>query len=653
MTVDMKDWMGELDDDLSLCRLTIPGTHDSCTANYQGENVVELWVKTQHQLLSDQLRSGIRFIDIRCRRVGDRFALVHNRFDLKLDFQAVLDVCLAFLRAHREETILMSIKEEGVAEGSEKTFAEIFNTVYLRETEISDRFYLGGAVPRLGEVRGRIVLFRRFAFDGFGDLGIDASHWPNNTTFTYDPASEGRAGVSMRIQDRYDGPTPAQKYELVKKMLDEAAANTGEMLYVNFSSATGLLSPLGFAAFINPPLKDLISDRHAKSCLGIVVMDFPPEGLIERLAGTNLGLERYGDSGDLAGDVSDLAAIAASRDVLVTAVRTKTEKLELITWSFGRLGPVRRLADSGDQAGEASELAIASGSLIVTALRTAAGRLRLVSWKIAPSGTSIARKGDSGDQAGDASQIAIAGMGPSLFVTACRTASGRLLLISWKLEADGDLKRLADSGDQAGDAGEISLCRVSGSRLVTAIRDGGRDLRLIAWAVSSSGALQRLGDTGDRAGEASRIQCVAGPDGLLISSCRDASHELKLITWRMVDGGKQIVRLADSGDAGGLAGDNALAALPGGAISGVRTSAGRLELIEWKVSASGKLARGGDSGEDGDKASLIQVIPGLAGVPDDPFVASTAARSDDGHLRIITWGPARMLLRALPLRRAS
>jgi hypothetical protein len=61
--------------------------------------------------------------------------------------------------------------------------------------------------------------------------------------------------------------------------------------------------------------------------------------------------------------------------------------------------------------------------IVVTAVRTATGNLKLITWGISRDGTRIDRMGDSGDR-GMVKEIAIA------HVTAVRTDSGRLRLAS-------------------------------------------------------------------------------------------------------------------------------------------------------------------------------------------------------------------------------
>ena len=72
-----------------------------------------------------------------------------------------------------------------------------------------------------------------------------------------------------------------------------------------------------------------------------------------------LHLGRRNDSADLAGGVSEIASVrGAQAGRIITAVRTASNTLKLISWQAGAAGPITRLADSGEQAGAASVIPI-------------------------------------------------------------------------------------------------------------------------------------------------------------------------------------------------------------------------------------------------------------------------------------------------------
>jgi 1-phosphatidylinositol phosphodiesterase len=244
--------------------------------------------------LQEQLDAGIRFLDIRCRHTGNAFAIHHESVFQGLMFGGgVRDVCINFLKAHPSECIVMSIKEEYDATDNTHTFEDIFDS-YVAGLE---RFwYLGDGIPAMKDVRGKIVLLRRFPASRL-PKGIDASPWPDHAAF------EVRyADVILEIQDYYKVYTilPANinaKWGAIRNLLDRAKADTSDTWYLNFTSGVSAFAyPNAVAARINPNLSDYIdaylSDTYSgtnpsMNKLGTLVMDFPDQGLIKLIISAN------------------------------------------------------------------------------------------------------------------------------------------------------------------------------------------------------------------------------------------------------------------------------------------------------------------------------------------------------------------------------
>ena len=120
------DWMSRLPDDALLSQLSLPGTHDSC-ALHNGLSFG--FAKCQSWSLEDQLKAGIRFVDIRCRHVNNGFLIYHGIIDQQMTFAEVRDTCRRFLQQHPTETIVMSIKEESTPENNSRSFAATYSAL--------------------------------------------------------------------------------------------------------------------------------------------------------------------------------------------------------------------------------------------------------------------------------------------------------------------------------------------------------------------------------------------------------------------------------------------------------------------------------------------------------------------------------------------
>lgn len=126
-----------------------------------------------------------------------------------------------------------------------------------------------------------------------------------------------------------------------------------------------------------------------------------------------------------AGAVSRVAVGAFGDSEVLTAVRNGSGDLELIGWTTAPADfAVTRTADSGSQAGEVSEVALAlHGRRAITAVRAGDGHLLLISWDTPPGLGTITRTWDSGTTAGQASDIALSTLRDDLLVTACRASA--------------------------------------------------------------------------------------------------------------------------------------------------------------------------------------------------------------------------------------
>jgi GH18 family chitinase len=292
-------WMKQLRDDTQLSGFNIPGTHETCS-RYGGGLVA-----CQSLPLKDQLEAGIRFIDIRCRHVGDGkgndvFTIHHDLIYQNLNFgEGVRDVCIDFLKANPTECIIMSIKEEYNPDNVTRSFDATFEW-YLQGTETL--WYLGNTIPTLDSVRGKIVLFRRYHLDPEAQQkpqkGIIANPgaWKDNATFDI-PIPGG----TLKIQDEYSVPTLfnlGDKWGKIENLINEAEKGSNNDWYINFLSGTSPGAwPINVAEEriagsypMNPRLFDVLQSKSSGR-FGTLLMDFPHDSLICRIINLNLNKE--------------------------------------------------------------------------------------------------------------------------------------------------------------------------------------------------------------------------------------------------------------------------------------------------------------------------------------------------------------------------
>ncbi|WP_278009915.1 phosphatidylinositol-specific phospholipase C domain-containing protein [Flavobacterium gyeonganense] len=187
-----KNWMSYLDGNKKLTELTIPGTHDTCTYYVGG------LYQCQTMNFETQFKSGVRFWDIRLKVKKGKIYAYHGDKYLDITFDNILTTSSILLQQFPSECIVMSISHEqnqDNVELYEKLWPIIENLNY---------WYKEDRIPKISEVRGKIVLIRRFiAPGGLGfPVGINTyGSWPDNSTERW----ENSAGIKFTVQDEYKG----------------------------------------------------------------------------------------------------------------------------------------------------------------------------------------------------------------------------------------------------------------------------------------------------------------------------------------------------------------------------------------------------------------------------------------------------------------
>lgn len=275
-------WMRWIPDSVPLSSLSIPGTHDTMS-HYGGP-----LARTQTLRLAQQLRAGIRTIDIRARHEQDRFLLYHGAAYQKANFSDVLRACNAFLDENPSEMILLWLSADGVPSpvdlDSTRTYYETFEW-YRDVSGLGSRIYIpqGEPSPRLplGEVRGKIVLIQGFRGRPFA------------VPYGYRSGSIQGHG----LWDLGDVTGMDEKWEAVLAHAALIGGSDDSVIYENSitgSSSRGGIWPIDVANGILDEegiayryLRFLFGGNQRRTT-GLIYMDFPGSGLISAILAHNL-----------------------------------------------------------------------------------------------------------------------------------------------------------------------------------------------------------------------------------------------------------------------------------------------------------------------------------------------------------------------------
>ena len=181
--VDGPCWMKYVDDNKFLDELSIPGTHDSGTCSVDNDTEPQSsQAKCQQDYIPTQLLEGVRYFDIRLGK-GEDPGIDHGAcYLLKKDgnFMHLSDVIgyfKTFLSENPTEALIM-LASRGNDEATNESLTTALGKVF---DENPDLFYTSSRIPTLGEVRGKIVLLRRFGLAGNSvsshTWGLDLTQW--------------------------------------------------------------------------------------------------------------------------------------------------------------------------------------------------------------------------------------------------------------------------------------------------------------------------------------------------------------------------------------------------------------------------------------------------------------------------------------------
>ena len=248
------NWMKDIPDETKLSEMTIPGTHDSmslfgiCCA------------RTQTWTLVEQMKAGLRFFDIRLRRINDTLRAYHGFVDQKETFDSILVYAFDFLEKNPSETIMFEVISEYSPKNSQKSFTELYEeyTQTYKDKIIS---YENNDIT-MGEIRGKLFVVK--IFEG------STSHIPN-----FNIQNKWSVNFICLMND---------KKRKIKENFHRAISFKDNKIFLNYLSASSdyaMMTPYTAAKQCN----EIALRYHGR--LGIVLADYPGEDLINHLIQQN------------------------------------------------------------------------------------------------------------------------------------------------------------------------------------------------------------------------------------------------------------------------------------------------------------------------------------------------------------------------------
>ena len=248
------NWMKDIPDETKISEMTIPGTHDSCAL------FGICCARTQTWTLVEQMKAGIRYFDIRLRRINDTLRAYHAFVDQKETFDRILAYTFDFLEKNPTETILMEICSEYEPKNCTKSFVDLYDE-YTRPYSDKIASYENKDVE-LGKIRGKLLAIK--VFEG------RTTSIPN-----FFIQNEWTVNIRCHINN---------KKRRIKENIHRAISINNNKIFLNYISASSdyaMMTPYTAATKCNA----VAMKYHGR--LGIVVTDYPGEDLIKHLIKQN------------------------------------------------------------------------------------------------------------------------------------------------------------------------------------------------------------------------------------------------------------------------------------------------------------------------------------------------------------------------------
>ena len=292
LTTPATDWLGMVKDDTKVCKLSIPGTHDTMTGMgfYQPvlKYIFNLTAISQVSTLGEQMNSGLRFFDIRPVVSTDTIAkkkilrLTHGISELDITFEWTIDQLQAYLKAHPTEFFIAKLQFDNGFEDQKDLFALLNNVMQMPKYQ---GLFIENWRPDItvGEMRGKILWLSRYDLRQLQPLyhyPIVYCDWPDedpDIEEDLDPVAQRNCAMYNMNDTTVKATRMKNKQKTVIDMMHsarEANAGSENIWIVNHCSAYTEVSPRGYitnAANLHPLVVEDM--QKYEGTVGIMPMD--------------------------------------------------------------------------------------------------------------------------------------------------------------------------------------------------------------------------------------------------------------------------------------------------------------------------------------------------------------------------------------------
>lgn len=299
-----EDWMGNIPDNTYVAALSIPGTHDTATANgwTTGSSILlaSKYSETQSINFEAQWNLGIRAFDFRPKVDGSNLRCCHGKHETKLMFNDAMNSLADWLDKHPTEfAVIHLLYADGYDSDKDKYNTNLQNL--MASDKLKDKIVDYRRDLTVGEMRGKILLLSRDEYNtapmggflknwcGYIDWNAQSNGWIAGAGS--DEFSTG-ALYMQDLADTHEDGKKEEKVAAIRRMLDYSTTHYStdprqQVWMMNFASAYSKITTLagneislseGYkdnAITTNKAILDYLNDgSKIAGPTGIILMDY-------------------------------------------------------------------------------------------------------------------------------------------------------------------------------------------------------------------------------------------------------------------------------------------------------------------------------------------------------------------------------------------
>ena len=287
---DNAGWMASLQDASLVCRLSIPGTHDSGTSGVWFP--MRHYARTQTLDLAGQWDAGIRFFDLRPKLEDGTLKIYHGPANCHITFQEALLILKGKLELNPTEFCIVMTNSAGGGQTAVDMTMELINSV-LPARMLADF----KSDMTVADIRGRILfIHRNTPSAGMDYPGVVTRGWyENGLSHQTRMLSKTGSSAVLWMQDCFTsgdnnpGLYLRTKWDIVYSQLVAFSMADDGVWCINHASGytgTGVRTNIKRCSdSINRQLLDYLQTHNGP--IGIIPMDFPSQELIDAIISVN------------------------------------------------------------------------------------------------------------------------------------------------------------------------------------------------------------------------------------------------------------------------------------------------------------------------------------------------------------------------------